>query len=55
MIDVLRVPTDQWAASRPSQTVWAIVVLLATPILGALLYLVIARPKLVAVRTAAGS
>jgi len=46
---VLRTDPNIWLASGQSQLVWVIVVLLA-PILGPLLYLSIARPRLNAQR-----
>jgi len=55
LIDLLRVRSERWTASGQSQAVWAIVILLATPLLGALLYFVIARPRLVTARGDAGS
>ena len=44
LIDLVRVPSETWTAYGQSQSVWAIVILLAAPLLGALLYVVMARP-----------
>ncbi len=45
LIDLLRVPTDVWAASKQSQGLWAVLVLLV-PVLAPALYFFIARPRL---------
>lgn len=45
LIDALRIPTDVWAASKQSQGLWVLLVLLA-PVLAPILYLFIARPRL---------
>jgi hypothetical protein len=45
LIDVLRIPTDVWAASRQNQGLWTALVLLV-PVLAPLLYFIIARPRL---------
>lgn len=46
LIDLLRRPTEQWAATGQNQLVWAAVVLLAS-VVGAALYWFIARPRFV--------
>lgn len=43
--DILRVPTDLWASSQQNQALWTILVLVI-PLVGPLLYFLIARPKL---------
>jgi len=48
--DILRIPTSVWADSDQNQGLWAILVFLL-PLLGPLLYLVFARPRLNAART----
>ena len=45
LIDLLRVPTDVGAASKQSQGLWAVLVLLV-PVLAPTLYFFIARPRL---------
>ena len=45
LVDLLRRPASNWAASGHNQLVWALVVILVW-FLGPLLYLVIARPAL---------
>jgi hypothetical protein len=45
LIDVLRIPTDVWAASRQNQGLWAALVL-RVPVLAPVLYFFIARPRL---------
>lgn len=51
LIDVLKTPTSAWAAAEQNQVVWAIVVLVLA-FVGPILYLFIARPQVVAARTA---
>lgn len=46
---ILGTPTRVWADSNQSQGLWTVVVILL-PFLGPLLYLVIARPKLIEAR-----
>ncbi|HEX6222052.1 MAG TPA: PLDc N-terminal domain-containing protein [Acidimicrobiia bacterium] len=43
--EILRIPTDVWAASKQNQALWTVIVLIV-PLLGPLLYFFIARPKL---------
>jgi hypothetical protein len=43
--DSLRIPTDVWASSQQNQALWTILILIL-PLLGPLLYFLIARPKL---------
>lgn len=50
LTDILGTPTSVWADSDQNQGLWAILVFLL-PLLGPLLYLVIARPKLVEARS----
>lgn len=52
LIDVLRTPESTWTAAEQNQLVWTIVVLFLS-LLGPILYLAIARPRLVAARAAA--
>jgi len=47
IIDVVRMPAPVWARANQNQIVWALVVLLFS-LLGPILYLVIARPALLA-------
>ncbi len=47
IIDVVRTPAPVWARANQNQIVWALVVLLFS-LLGPILYLVIARPALLA-------
>ncbi|HEX9643283.1 MAG TPA: PLDc N-terminal domain-containing protein [Acidimicrobiia bacterium] len=47
IVDVLRTPGSRWEAARENQVVWLIVVLLLS-IAGPILYVVMARPKLLA-------
>lgn len=51
LVDVLRMPGDLWEASKQNQALWAVLVLLIW-VLGAILYLIIARPRLVEARDA---
>ena len=50
LIDVLRTPQDVWAAAGQNQMLWGIVVLFLS-LIGPILYLVIARPPLLAVQS----
>lgn len=50
LIDVLKTPTSAWAAAEQNQITWVIVVLLLA-VVGPILYVVMARPQLVAART----
>lgn len=50
LIDVLRTPQDVWAAAGQNQMLWGIVVLFLS-LIGPILYLVIARPQLLAVQS----
>lgn len=43
--DIVRTPTDTWAESRQNQALWTLIVLIV-PIIGPILYLIIARPRL---------
>ncbi|HUG08143.1 MAG TPA: PLDc N-terminal domain-containing protein [Acidimicrobiia bacterium] len=45
LVDALRAGETVWQASDQSQTVWMLVILLA-PVLGPILYLTLARPRL---------
>jgi hypothetical protein len=45
LYEVLRTPGQTWADSDQSQAVWVVVVILL-PIIGPLLYVMIARPRL---------
>lgn len=47
LADVLRTPLGVWTAAEQNQFLWAVVVLLVT-VVGPVLYLVIARPRLIA-------
>ena len=47
LADVLRTPLGVWAATEQNQFLWALVVLLLV-LVGPVLYLVIARPQLIA-------
>lgn len=49
LVDVLKTSTTDWTRAEQNQIVWAIVVL-ALFVVGPILYLMIARPRLVAVR-----
>lgn len=49
LIDILGTPTRVWADSNQNQGLWSVVVFVL-PLLGPLLYLVIARPQLVEAR-----
>jgi len=53
LISVLRTPQDVWAAAGQNQLLWGIVVLFLS-LIGPILYLVIARPQLVAVESRDG-
>lgn len=50
LIDVLRTPQTVWAAAGQSQVLWGIVVLFLS-LIGPILYLVIARPQLIAAQS----
>ena len=45
LVDLVRRPTEQWAASGHNQLVWALIVIFVG-FIGPLLYLLIARPAL---------
>ncbi len=45
LVDLLQRPQDQWVASGQDRLVWALVVIFVG-LIGPLLYLLIARPKL---------
>lgn len=47
--DILRIPTDTWAAGKQNQALWTVIVLIV-PIIGPALYFFIARPRLNQVR-----
>jgi hypothetical protein len=49
LFDILQTGTDVWAASNQDQWVWVLVVLLL-PVIGAILFFWIARPRLKGVR-----
>ncbi|MDH5420475.1 MAG: PLD nuclease N-terminal domain-containing protein [Acidimicrobiia bacterium] len=49
IVDLLRMPTTAWEKAEQNEIVWAIVVL-ALPFVGPILYLVIARPQLLAAK-----
>lgn len=49
LFDTLRTSSDVWAASRQTQAVWVLIVLLL-PFVGPILYFLIARPRLNEVR-----
>ena len=50
LIEVLRTPQHVWAAAGQNQMLWGIVVLFLS-LIGPILYLVIARPQLLAVQS----
>ncbi len=50
LIDVLRTPQSVWAAADQNQVLWGIVVLFLS-LIGPILYLVIARPQLLAAQS----
>ena len=50
LIDVLRTPQDVWMTAGQNQLLWGIVVLFFS-LVGPILYLVIARPQLLAVQS----
>jgi hypothetical protein len=50
LIDVLRTPQSVWAAAGQNQVLWGIVVLFLS-LIGPILYLVIARPQLLAAQS----
>jgi len=54
LTDILGTPTRVWADSNQNQGLWAILVFLL-PLLGPLLYLVIARPRLIEARSGTDS
>jgi hypothetical protein len=45
LFDALQTNSEVWAASKQDQAVWVLVVLLL-PVIGALLFFLIARPRL---------
>jgi hypothetical protein len=47
LIDVLRTPQDVWATAGQNQLLWGVVVLFLS-LIGPVLYLIIARPQLLA-------
>lgn len=49
LFDALQTTTDVWTAAKQNQAVWVLVVLLL-PVIGALLFFLIARPRLNEVR-----
>jgi hypothetical protein len=49
LFDALQTNAEVWAASRQDQAVWVLVVLLV-PVVGAILFFLIARPRLNQVR-----
>ena len=50
LIDVLRTPQDVWAMAGQNQLLWGIVVLFLS-LIGPVLYLIIARPQLLAAQS----
>jgi hypothetical protein len=50
LIDVLRTPQSVWATAGQNQVLWGIVVLFLS-LIGPILYLVIARPQLLAAQS----
>lgn len=50
LVDALRTPTSVWEAAEQNQLVWVAVILFVA-VLGAILYLMIARPQLRAAQT----
>ena len=50
LIDVLRTPQDVWSAAGQNQMLWGIVVLFLS-LIGPVLYLIIARPQLLAAQS----
>ena len=50
LVDVLRTPQDVWAAAGQNQMLWGIVVLFLS-LIGPVLYLIIARPQLLAAQS----
>lgn len=50
LVDVLRTPQDVWAAAGQNQMLWGIVVLFLS-LIGPVLYLIIARPLLLAAQS----
>jgi hypothetical protein len=50
LIDVLRTPQDVWAAAGQNQLLWGVVVLFLS-LIGPVLYLIIARPQLLAAQS----
>jgi len=52
LIDVLRTPASVWEQVGENQILWGVVVLFLS-VLGPILYVMIARPKLVAAQTIA--
>ena len=49
LVDLLKMPTTAWETAEQNEIVWAIVVL-ALAFVGPILYLVIARPQLLAAK-----
>ena len=45
LVDALRIGESRWHASDQNQMVWVVVILLA-PLLGPILYFLLARPRL---------
>lgn len=54
IVDLLRMPTTAWEQAEQNEIVWAIVVL-ALAFVGPILYLVIARPQLLAAKANSNS
>ncbi len=50
LVDVLRTPQGTWMAAGQNQILWGVVVLFLS-FIGPILYLVIARPQLLAVQS----
>ncbi|HEX6299875.1 MAG TPA: PLDc N-terminal domain-containing protein [Acidimicrobiia bacterium] len=49
LFDALQTSSDVWAASKQDQAVWVLVVLLL-PVVGAIMFFLVARPRLNQVR-----
>ncbi len=45
LVDVLRIPTDRWAAAKQNQGLWVVLILLI-PVVGPALYLLTVRRQL---------
>jgi hypothetical protein len=45
LVDALRRPTSDWEGARQNQIVWVLVIVL-TNLIGAVIYLLVARPQL---------